>query len=71
VVVTDIVETGIAAGVVMAGDLIIAVNQSRISGANDFFLRLAASVSAGDTSLYLIREAQTLRVNLPALSSAQ
>lgn len=71
VVVTAVDETGVAAGRVMEGDLIIAVNQSRIAGASDFFLRLAASAAAGDTSLYLIREAQTLRVNLPPLPAPQ
>ncbi len=69
VVVTAVGETGVASRLVKPGDLIIAVNQARISGASDFFIRLAASAAVQDTSLYLIRDEQTLRVNLPAISS--
>jgi S1-C subfamily serine protease len=67
VVVTEVAANGLAATQVQTGDLIIAVNNARIGGANEFFLNLAASAAVQDTSLHLIREGQVLRVNLPAL----
>ncbi|MEI6819709.1 MAG: hypothetical protein WCL19_08920, partial [Verrucomicrobiota bacterium] len=57
----------VAAGRLKVGDLIIAVNNARITGASEFFLRLAASAAVRDTDLYLIRDEQALRINLPAL----
>ena len=67
VVVTGVAENGLAAEQVKAGDLVVAVNSSRIGGAGEFFLHLAASAAVQDTSLHLVREGQVLRVNLPAL----
>jgi Do/DeqQ family serine protease len=67
VVVTRIVSGGLAAGRVQPGDLIIAVNNARVSGASEFFLHLAASAAVQDTSLILIREGKSARVVLPAL----
>jgi S1-C subfamily serine protease len=67
VVVTGVADSGVAAGRLKVGDLIIAVNNARITGASEFFLRLAASAAARDTDLYLIRDEQALRINLPAL----
>jgi S1-C subfamily serine protease len=67
VVVTGLVANGLAANKLQTGDLIIAVNNSRISGANEFFLHLAASVAVQDTTLHLIREGKTMRVTVAAL----
>jgi len=67
VVVTGLTENALAQGKVQAGDLIIAVNNSRISGAREFFLHLASSAAVQDTSLVLIREGKSMRVTLPAL----
>ena len=67
VVVTGLTNTGLAAGLVQAGDLILAVNNARISGANEFFLQLAASAAVQETTLQLIRDGQALRVTLPVL----
>jgi len=67
VVVTGVADSGVAAGRLKVGDLIIAVNNARITGASEFFLRLAASAAVRDTDLYLIRDEQALRINLPAL----
>lgn len=67
VVVTALSSKGLAAGFVQPGDLIIAVNASRISGASEFFLQLAASAAVQETQIHLIREGQTLRVTLPTL----
>ena len=67
VLVTGTADTGLAAGQVKAGDLILAVNNSPINGASEFFLYLAASAAVQDTTLQLVRDGQIVRVNLPAL----
>ena len=67
VVVTGLSENGLAQGKLQAGDLIFAVNSSRISGAREFFLHLAASAAVQDTSLVVIRDGKSLRIALPAL----
>ncbi|MCX6867331.1 MAG: PDZ domain-containing protein [Verrucomicrobia bacterium] len=67
VVVTRLAANGLAAKLIRAGDLIVAVNSTRIGGVNEFFLHLAASASVQDTQIQLIREGQALRVTVPAL----
>ncbi len=67
VVVAGITANGLATDQVKAGDLILAVNNTRIAGANEFFLHLSASAAVQDTSLQLIREGQVISVNLPAI----
>jgi Do/DeqQ family serine protease len=67
VVVTAVAANGLAADQIQAGDLIIGVNNSRISGASEFFLHLAASAAVQDTTLHLVREGKSLRVTVPAL----
>jgi serine protease Do len=67
VVVTGITETGLAASQLKTGDLIIAVNNARISGASEFFLHLASSAAVQDTSLVVFRDGKSVRVTIPAL----
>ncbi|MEX1115661.1 MAG: trypsin-like peptidase domain-containing protein [Akkermansiaceae bacterium] len=67
VVVTGLTGTALAGDLMKQGDLILAVNNSRIGSATEFFLNLAASAAVQDTTLHLIREGKALRVNLPAL----
>ncbi len=67
VVVTAVAEGGLAATQVRVGDLVVGVNNSRVSGASEFFLHLAASAAVQDTSLQVLREGQVLRLSLPAL----
>jgi serine protease Do len=67
VVVTGLTESGAAVGKVQPGDLIIAVDNARVSGAMEFFHYLASSAAVQDTVLLLIREGKSLRVTLPAL----
>ena len=67
VLVSGVADHGLAAGQVQAGDLVIAVNNSRINNANEFSLHLAASAAVQDTSLHIVRDGQIVRVNLPAL----
>lgn len=67
VVVTGLSATGLAVGQIQPGDLIIAVNTSRIGSASEFFLHLAASAAVQDTSLQVIRDGKALRITLPAL----
>jgi serine protease Do len=67
VVVTGLTENALAQGKVGPGDLIVSVNNSRISGAREFFLHLASSAAVQDTGLLLIRNGKSMRVTLPAL----
>jgi S1-C subfamily serine protease len=67
VVVTTISNNGLAAGKLQAGDLIIAVQNARISGASEFFLHLAASAAVQETAIHLMRDGHPLRVTIPAI----
>lgn len=67
VVVTTITGNGPAAGKLQAGDLIIGVQNSRISGASEFFLYLAASAAVQETAIHLLRDGQLMRVTIPAI----
>lgn len=67
VVVTNLAVESLANEHLQQGDLIFAVNNSRISGAGEFFLHLAASAAVQDTNLHLLRDGKTLRLTVPAL----
>jgi serine protease Do len=67
VVVLRLSPDALAAEKVMAGDLIYAVNGTRVGSANEFFLHLAASAAVQSTSLQMLRDGQDTRVDLPAL----
>ncbi len=67
VVVTSLAANGLAADHLKPGDLVISVNNARITGAREFFQHLAASAAVQDTSLRLLREGKPLRATLPAL----
>lgn len=65
VLVTRILATGKAIGILQPGDLIISLNNSRISGSNEFYLHLVASAAVQSTSLTILRGGKPLRLNLP------
>ncbi len=67
VVVTALGENALAGDLMQIGDLILAVNNSPISGASEFFLNLAASAAVQDTTLQVFRDGKNIRVSLPAL----
>ncbi len=67
VVVTGIGPNTLAADQIQAGDLIVAVNNIKISGAREFFLHLSASAAVQDTALVLVRQGRNFRVTLPPL----
>ncbi len=71
VVVTGLTENSLAVNLLQAGDLIVAVNNTRISGASEFFLNLAASAAVQSTTLHLIRDGQVVMVNVPAVPRQQ
>jgi Do/DeqQ family serine protease len=71
VVVTRILSGGLANGIVRPGDLILSVNNARVSGASEFFLYLAASAAVQDTTLIIFRDGKSVRVTLPALPRVQ
>jgi serine protease Do len=67
VVVTGLAENALAADKVRRGDLIVAVNNARISGAAEFFLHLSASAAVQDTTLVVYRDGKSMRVTLPSV----
>jgi S1-C subfamily serine protease len=67
VVVTGLAPNGLAANQLKPGDMIMAVNNTHISGANEFFLNLAGSAAVQDTTLYVVRAEKVLRVIIPAI----
>lgn len=67
VVATMITPNSLASGLIQPDDLIIALNNSQITNADEFYLQLAASVPKQETIIHLIRGGQPLRVNLPKL----
>jgi len=67
VVVTALAENALARDLMQVGDLVLAVNNSRITSATEFFLNLAASAAVQDTNLQVFRDGRTQLVNLPAL----
>jgi serine protease Do len=67
VVVTGISEKGLATGKLQAGDLIYAVQNSRINSAGEFYLHLAASAAAQETAIHLLRDGQSMSLAIPAL----
>jgi len=66
VLVTRILDQGKAMGILLPGDLILSLNNSRISGSNEFYLHLVASAAIQSTSLAVLREGMPLRLNLPS-----
>ncbi len=66
VIVTKVHPGGQADGVLLSGDLIIALNNSRFTNTNEFYLHLAASAAVQATSLDVIRDGKTIRLSLPA-----
>lgn len=67
VVVTRLVDSGLASEQLQPGDIILAVNNAQIGSASEFFLHLAASASWKPTKLLLLRNGRTARVELPAV----
>lgn len=67
VVVTSVGEDGLATGRLLTGDLIFALNGSRITGAVEFFLQLSSSVIKGPSQLRVLRSGEMVQVMLPQL----
>ncbi len=68
VLVTRVIPNTLAAGRIKPGDQIIAVNQTRVGDANEFYLHLAAAAATQPTNISLIRGGRVLRVGFPELS---
>ncbi len=66
VLVTAILAEGQAAGILQPGDLIVNLNNSRISSSNEFYLHLVASAAVQSTSLGIVRAGKPLRLSLPS-----
>lgn len=67
VVVTRVIPNALAEPKVQPGDLVVAVNQSPVLSAQEFYRSLSASAAVQQTSLHLIRGSKALRVDLAPL----
>jgi len=67
VVVTGTAPSGLAGDLIRSGDLIVAINHSRVTTAAEFSQHLAASAAVQDTTLHIIRQGSVLRLTLPAI----
>jgi len=65
VLVTAILSTGSAADILQPGDLIVGLNNHRISSSNEFYLHMVASAAIQSTSFSILRFGKPLRINLP------
>lgn len=66
------VDPGKAAASRLApGDFIMAVNNIRVETANDFLILMAASAATRETTIYLIRNNQPLRVVVPPVGNGE
>jgi serine protease Do len=66
VVVTGVTSDSAAAEKVLPGDLVLGVNNTKVSRAREFVDHLAASTPVQTTTLHLIRSGTQLRIDLPA-----
>lgn len=69
VLVTGILRNSVGADSLLAGDLIVAINNQQIHDAEEFLANLAASAAVQNTSLQIIRGSQGMTVTLPAIPS--
>ncbi len=67
VVVRAVSPQGLAADRLQPGDLIVAVNQNRVTSASEFYLYLASSAAVQATSVHFLRDGVVSRADLPAL----
>lgn len=65
VLVTRILVTGKAHGILEPGDLIMSLNNSRISSANEFYHHLIASAASESISIDILRAGISLKLSLP------
>lgn len=65
VLVTRILITGKAYGILAPGDLIVSLNNSSISNSNEFYLHLVASAAIQSTNLGVVRAGMLLHLSLP------
>ncbi len=67
VVVAMVRAEGLVGDQLRPGDLIVGVNESRISNSTEFYLYLSASAAVQVTTLHLFRDGKLMQVNLPVL----
>ncbi len=67
VVITHITPNSLASGLLVPGDLVIALNNTEITQSEDFYLNMAASAPSQETIIHLIRNGQPLRVTIPKI----
>ncbi|MCW1883956.1 trypsin-like peptidase domain-containing protein [Luteolibacter flavescens] len=67
VVATRVRPEGLAGNSIRPGDLIVGVNESRISNATEFYLYLSASAAVQATTVHLFRNGEHSTASLPVL----
>ncbi len=68
IVITHVLPNSPAASKIQPGDLILGVNNTRISQADDFISHLAASATVQQTTLHLVRNGSQIRIDLAPVS---
>jgi len=71
VVITGVTSDSAAAEKVLPGDLVLGVNNTRVSRAKEFVDHLAASTPIQTTTLHLVRSGNQLRIDLPAVPASK
>ncbi len=67
VVVRAVSPQGLAADRLQPGDLVVGVNQNRVTSAWEFYNYLASSAAVQATSVHFLRDGAAMRADLPAL----
>lgn len=67
VVVRGVSSRGLAVDHLKPGDLVVAVNQNRVSNSAEFYDHLASSAAVQTTAIHFIRDGVALRADLPAV----
>jgi S1-C subfamily serine protease len=67
VVVMEVVNGSLAAPLLLPGDLVVALNDTQVNSAREFYLQVAASAAVQPTVIHFIRDGQVKQVEMPAL----
>jgi len=67
VMVMQVLSGSLAEPLLLPGDLIVALNQSQVSSALEFYRKVAASAAVQPTTIHFIRDGQVQQVEMPPL----
>jgi S1-C subfamily serine protease len=69
VVVTGVVPNSPASSKILPGDLVLGINDKRVSETASFTAHLAASLPSRQTTLHVARDGNVLKIDFPQLAS--